>query len=200
MEVITQSTDNFTNCMLPTELINLIYSYIAFNERNKLLKKKHSMDYLQEKIIAFPQNRNTIEKLYQMADSCEKILLLYYPDGCVIRDCGKYNNNNDSSALSFDDNKYYYEQYKQQWDTEKTTQKIIERFINVIMLCLKTYTKMYSKKMDRVVCRQNEKIIFQLYSNIIMHKNNNTFIPSFFANTKPTINPNAHNNLIHFIH
>ena len=157
LQIVKQRT-KLTLDMLPDDLLQYIYSFIPYYDRNRGFKNKYNMDDLQQKITAFPQKRNSLTILYHMAVSCHMILSCYYPDG--------------SPELNYnylENTEYHYENLNsKKRPTKDDILSIKHRFHNVILLCLKTYTKIYSKKLGADLYLKYEKIIFNIYAKIIL--------------------------------
>jgi len=139
---------------IPDDVQIQIFSYLEPSVRLCLLKNKYKSEFIEKKMSEMPETDITVKKLYAIFLYAKPILTKYLNNNgdiyrnikYFIEECRYYPKN-----LDYFMDKPYYNRY----------------LVEIIITCIKNYTKMYKQTKNMEEILNVEKQMIKLYCSIL---------------------------------
>lgn len=162
---------------IPNDIKNIILSYLPYNIRLNLLRKKYPIEVLTKRLSKIPRTIKTFDKFYHLVTILEPILSEFYKKNMTDfyytdKYCRHGYLTNFECTLRIIKNQsnryYYYKRFEAQRDilAGRNVDYYFEHFANIILYMFDNYTKMYKKDLPEWHTN-NEKIMLKVLLHIL---------------------------------
>jgi len=139
---------------IPDDVQQIIFGYLEPSVRLGMLKQKYSPEFMTQKMSQLPETDVIIKKLFAIVQHAKPILI-------------KYLNHNGDIYRNI---KYFIEEciyYPKNLDYFIKNPMYCRYLIEIIIVCVKNYTKMYKQTKNSEEICNTEKQMIKIYSLIL---------------------------------